>query len=59
MLRARLSGLVPAVLLLALSAGCRGPEQPYRTIAGHVSPLKEQFNADAGKTRMLILPAPN
>lgn len=59
MLRARLAGLVPAVLLLVLSAGCRGPEQPYRTITAHVSPLKEQFNADAGKTRILILPAPN
>jgi hypothetical protein len=47
-----------AVFLLALMA-CRGPVQPYRAIAAHVSPLKDQFNADAGKTRILILPAPN
>jgi len=59
MSRGRLTGLLSSVLLFALAAGCRGPEQPYRAIGAHVSPLKEQFNADAGKTRILILPAPN
>ena len=48
-----------AVFLLAAALACRGPEQRYHTITAHVAPLKEQFNADAGKTRILILPAPN
>jgi hypothetical protein len=49
--------LVVAVLLAAASA-CRAPVRPYRAITAHVSPLREQFNADAGHTRILLLPAP-
>jgi hypothetical protein len=59
MSRARAVRALSSVVLLAAALACRGPEQPYRTIAAHVSPLKEQFNADAGRTRILILPAPN
>ena len=59
MSRARALRAIPSIVLLAAALACRGPEQPYRTIAAHVSPLKEQFNADAGKARILILPAPN
>jgi hypothetical protein len=59
MSRARVLRALSPLVLLAIALGCRGPEQPYKTIAAHVSPLKEQFNADAGKTRILILPAPN
>jgi hypothetical protein len=58
MSRARLRGLF-SVVLVAAALACRGPEQRYQTITAHVSPLREQFNADAGKTRILILPAPN
>ena len=59
MSRARRLRILSALVLVAAAVACRGPEQPYRTIGAHVSPLKEQFNADAGKTRILILPAPN
>ena len=59
MSRARAVRALSSVVLLALTLACRGPEQQYQTITAHVSPLKEQFNADAGKTRILILPAPN
>ena len=59
MSRPRLVRAASSVLLLAAALACRGPEQKYQTITAHVSPLKEQFNADAGKTRILILPAPN
>ena len=38
---------------------CRGPEQRYTSLAAGAAALKQQFNADAGKTRILILPAPN
>ena len=59
MSRARVIRALCSVALLAAALACRGPEQPYRTIAAHVSPLKEQFNLDAGKVRILMLPAPN
>jgi hypothetical protein len=59
MSRARVVRILSSVALLAAAVACRGPEQRYQTIAAHVSPLREQFNADAGKTRILILPAPN
>jgi len=51
--------LPPFVFLLSLSllAAC-GPRQPYQIIRAHVSPLREQFNADGGHTRVVILPAP-
>jgi hypothetical protein len=48
--------LLVAVLLAA--GACRGPALPYRDITAHVSPLREQFNADAGNTRIVLLPAP-
>jgi len=47
------------VLLLVLLAGCRGPQQPYTSFGAGAPALKAQFNADAGKTRIVILPAPN
>ena len=56
--RARTFRLLLLVGLVALVCGCRGPVRPYRTITAHVSPLREQFNADAGNTRILLLPAP-
>ena len=46
------------VLLLALLAGCRGPEQPFEPLAPQVANLRAQFNQDAGKVRIIILPAP-
>jgi hypothetical protein len=54
----------PAVLLVfallgVLSWGCRGPQRAYTSFGAGAAPLKQQFNADAGKTRILILPAPN
>lgn len=47
------------VLLAAIAlASCRGPEQPYETVAPHVANLRTQFNTDAGNVRIVILPAP-
>ena len=47
------------VLLAALAlAACRGPVQPYETVAPHVANLRTQFNDDAGNVRIVILPAP-
>lgn len=49
---------LPVVLLLALLAACRGPVQPYESLAPGVANLRAQFNKDAGTVRIIILPAP-
>ena len=52
---------LPAVILLAaavLFPSCRGPVQPYEALAPQVANLRAEFNKDAGKVRILILPAP-
>ena len=54
----RASCLLPAVFLLFLLAACRGPVQPYESLAPGVANLRAQFNKDAGTVRILILPAP-
>jgi len=48
--------LLPALCLLLLA--CRGPVQPYEALAPHVANLRAQFNSDAGRVRIVILPAP-
>jgi hypothetical protein len=55
MRRARLLCLV----LLGFLAACRGPAQSYTSLGAHAFPLRGQFNHDAGKARIVILPAPN
>ena len=55
---------LPFVLLVAFGAlgalvACRGPQQQYTSLPARAEALKQQFNADAGKTRVVILPAPN
>jgi len=47
------------VLLACLLSACRGPAQSYVSLEAHAFPLRTQFNQDAGKTRIVILPAPN
>ena len=48
-----------AFLLLVLAlASCRGPVQPYEVLTPQVANLRAQFNRDAGKVRIVILPAP-
>jgi hypothetical protein len=45
-------------LLLLFGSACRGPVQPYESLAPKASNLRAQFNSDAGKVRILLLPAP-
>jgi hypothetical protein len=52
------ASLVALALLLA-SQACRGPAQSYASLGAHAFPLRHQFNQDSGKTRIVILPAPN
>jgi hypothetical protein len=54
----RLAVFLPLVFLFVFSS-CRGPQQSYASLGPHAFPLKGQFNQDAGKIRIAILPAPN
>jgi hypothetical protein len=49
---------ISSVLLLVFLAACRGPVQPFETLAPGVGNLRAQFNRDAGAVRIIILPAP-
>ena len=46
------------IFLLLLLASCRGPVRPHEALSPEVANLRAQFNADAGKVRLLLLPAP-
>ena len=46
------------LLVVLLLAACRGPVQPYEVLTPQVANLRAQFNRDAGKVRIVILPAP-
>jgi hypothetical protein len=50
---------LPIFALLVLLAACRGPQQAYTSLGPHAFPLRSQFNHDAGRARIVILPAPN
>jgi hypothetical protein len=54
---ARVVAVAIAIVLAAVVAS-RGPAQPYEPLLPEVANLRAQFNADAGKVRMVILPAP-
>jgi len=45
---------------LLILAGCRpsGPASGHTVLAEDLSPLRAQFNADAGKVRAIFLAAP-
>jgi hypothetical protein len=55
----RIAGAALVALALLASQACRGPAQSYASLGAHAFPLRHQFNQDAGKTRIVILPAPN
>jgi uncharacterized lipoprotein YmbA len=50
---------VSVFVALACLAACRGPQQTYVSLPARAEALKQQFNADAGRARIVILPAPN
>ncbi len=55
--RSIVTSFLLCVALLATQS-CRGPAQPYDSLWPGVANLRAQFNADAGKVRILLLPAP-
>ena len=46
------------LLVVLFLAACRGPVQPYEVLTPQAANLRAQFNRDAGKVRIVILPAP-
>ena len=54
----RFAVAIVLAIVVALVVATRGPSQPYESLTPAVGNLRAQFNADAGKVRMLILPAP-
>ena len=54
----QLGALLAAVAVL-LAAGCRqAPPSPHISLDGTLEELRTHFNADAGRTRVLMIVAP-
>jgi hypothetical protein len=53
------TGLV-LVVLAALGASCKvkGERKPYAQVGANAQALREAFNADVGKVRLIVLVAP-
>ena len=54
--------LAIAALALALAfTGCKagGPESPFQVLDEDTSSLRDRFNRDVGKTRVVMLVAPS
>ena len=60
MKRTLLARTALALLLLALAASCRvqGKPQPFKEIGAEAETLRAEFNAAAGKVRVIALVAP-
>lgn len=56
--RRAIAAAVAIAIVLAAMAAWRNPTQPYESLWPGVANLRAQFNADAGKVRILLLPAP-
>lgn len=54
--RSAVAVAIAAVVAVILAS--RAPAQPYESLAPNVANLRTQFNADVGKVRILLLPAP-
>ena len=57
--KVRLGVAVAMAIVVALIVALRAPAQPYESLWPGAANLRAQFNADAGKVRILILPAPS
>lgn len=53
---ARVAGVLALSLIIA--AACRGPQTATMSDLAGVQELKERFNADAGKPRIVLLLSP-
>ena len=47
-----------ASLLMLVGCGPSAPATGHMVLSGDLSPLRSQFNADAGKVRAIFLAAP-
>lgn len=55
---ARVAGLVALSLIIIIAAACRGAQTATMSDLAGVQQLKERFNADAGKPRIVLLLSP-
>ena len=60
MKRVRIAAAAALVALALLAGGChvQGKRQPYTAIGPDGEALRQAFNADVGKVRVLLLVAP-
>jgi hypothetical protein len=56
--RSRRAAVALATCLTLTLARCAPPPTPYASLDRDLAPLRAQFNADAGRTRVLMLIAP-
>jgi hypothetical protein len=56
--RRAIVGALALAIVVAAMATWRSPARPYESLWPGVANLRAQFNADAGKVRILLLPAP-
>jgi hypothetical protein len=61
MKQARLSLVILAVAVAAALGACKagGPESPFQILDSNATSLRERFNTDAGKVRVIMLVAPS
>ena len=49
---------ISASVLTLIACRPSGPAPPHTALSGDLSPLRAQFNADAGKVRAIFLASP-
>lgn len=59
-MRAQTKTVLLLALLAALSTSCKvkGEQQPFTQAGANAEALRETFNADVGKVRLIVLVAP-
>lgn len=57
--RRSVAAAIAVAIVAAIIVANRGSAQPYESLSPQAANLRAQFNADVGKVRILLLPAPN
>ena len=57
--RRSVAAAIAVAIVAAIIVANRGATQPYESLAPQAANLRAQFNADAGKVRIVLLPAPS
>ena len=57
--RRSVAAAIAVAIVAAIIVANRGATQPYESLAPQAANQRAQFNADVGKVRILLLPAPS